>query len=125
MFALFSILALLASALAQTTPNGSASAVDIEGLKANFEHLSVSPSSNATIASSTLYTVIMVDADIVGTDESKTPQTRHWLVNSATFSAGSTAPYAVNWTGSTSITNYAGPGPESGSGPHRGAANAF
>nr|ODN98933.1 hypothetical protein L204_02901 [Cryptococcus depauperatus CBS 7855] len=154
MFALFSVLALLASALAQTTPNGSASAVDIEeaqltpGLLASFDpsallsvsfggqaisigqnlaqnavssspDLSVSPSSNATIASSTLYTVIMVDADIVGTDESKTPQTRHWLVNSATFSAGSTAPYAVNWTGSTSITNYAGPGPESGSGPHR------
>lgn len=44
----------------------------------------------------------MVDADIVGTDESTTEQTRHWLVNSASLSTDS-APYAVNWTGSTSM----------------------
>ena len=33
------------------------------------------------------YTVVMADADVVGTDESA-GQTRHWLVNSATVSDG-------------------------------------
>lgn len=85
----------------------------------------------------------MVDADIVGTDESTTEQTRHWLVNSASLSTEA-APYAVNWTGSTSMyavlanhtchspcsffdtsTDYAGPGPASGSGSHRYVSHPF
>ncbi|ODN75734.1 hypothetical protein L202_05749 [Cryptococcus amylolentus CBS 6039] len=81
--------------------------------------LAVSPASNATLDSSALYTVVMVDADIVGTDESTTNQTRHWLVNSAGLESGSSGSRAVNWTGSTSITDYAGPGPDAGSGAHR------
>ncbi|WVQ76513.1 hypothetical protein IAR50_006183 [Cryptococcus sp. DSM 104548] len=81
--------------------------------------LAVSPASNATLDSSALYTVVMVDADIVGTDESTTNQTRHWLVNSAGLASGSSGSQAVNWTGSTSITDYAGPGPDAGSGAHR------
>ncbi|WVQ81025.1 hypothetical protein IAT38_003132 [Cryptococcus sp. DSM 104549] len=162
MLALLPVLALLAPlAYAQNETSATASAVDIEGLVANFQQaeltpqlletfspeallsvafsdeeitpganltqdsvgssptLSVSPSSNATFEEGTLYTIIMVDADVVGTDESTTQQTRHWLVNSASLATGSDAPYAVNWTGSTSITDYAGPGPDAGSGSHR------
>lgn len=62
----------------------------------------------------------MADADIVGTNEQTTPQTRHWLVNGVGISdAGDAGPYPLNFTGSTAITNYAGPGPASGSGSHR------
>jgi hypothetical protein len=60
---------------------------------------------------------MMVDANPVGSDESTTAQTRHWLVNSVTLEGS--APYTVNYTGSTAITNYAGPGPAAGSGSHR------
>ncbi|OWZ29514.1 nuclear protein [Cryptococcus neoformans] len=160
MLGYFAALALALPALAQSASNGSASALDIEALQANFRQaeltpqlletfqpeallsvtfggnaistgdkldqdavassptLAVSPASNATLESGQLYTIVMVDADIVGTDESTTEQTRHWLVNSASLSTEA-APYAVNWTGSTSITDYAGPGPASGSGSHR------
>lgn len=160
MLGYFAALALALPALAQSASNSSASAVEIEGLQANFKQaeltpqllgtfqpeallsvtfgsgtistgdkldqtavassptLTVTPASNATFASGQLYTIVMVDADIVGTDESTTQQTRHWLVNSASLSTDA-APYAVNWTGSTSITDYAGPGPASGSGSHR------
>ncbi|OXG45106.1 nuclear protein [Cryptococcus neoformans] len=160
MLGYFAALALALPALAQSASNGSASALDIEALQANFRQaeltpqlletfqpeallnvtfggnaistgdkldqdavsssptLAVSPASNATLESGQLYTIVMVDADIVGTDESTTEQTRHWLVNSASLSTEA-ASYAVNWTGSTSITDYAGPGPASGSGSHR------
>ncbi|XAO26361.1 hypothetical protein I312_105198 [Cryptococcus bacillisporus CA1280] len=160
MLGYFAVLALALPALAQSASNSSASAIEIEGLQANFKQaeltpqllgtfqpeallsvtfgsdnistgdkldqtavassptLTVTPASNATFASGQLYTIVMVDADIVGTDESTTQQTRHWLVNSASLSTDA-APYAVNWTGSTSITDYAGPGPASGSGSHR------
>lgn len=40
------------------------------------------PGQNATLGNA--FTLMMVDADIVGTDESK-GQTRHWLVNNATL----------------------------------------
>ncbi|CAD6576382.1 MAG: hypothetical protein TREMPRED_001670 [Tremellales sp. Tagirdzhanova-0007] len=84
----------------------------------SYPTLSVMPASNATAFDPTsMYTVMMVDANPVGTDESSTEQTRHWLVNGA--SLGDSAPYAVNYTGSTPVTNYAGPGPASGSGSHR------
>ena len=53
------------------------------------------------MAMTQMYTVMMVDANPVGTDESSTEQTRHWLVNGA--SLGDSAPYAVNYTGSTPV----------------------
>ncbi|KZT59760.1 PEBP-like protein [Calocera cornea HHB12733] len=71
---------------------------------------------SATTASS-LYTLIMVDADVVGTDES-VGQTRHWLVNDVSVS-GSGEPLSVNLDNATAITNFAGPFPAAGSGPHR------
>lgn len=42
---------------------------------------------NSSVTLSGKYTVLMVDADVVGTDESA-GQTLHWLVNSATISGG-------------------------------------
>ncbi|OCF59860.1 hypothetical protein L486_02533 [Kwoniella mangroviensis CBS 10435] len=65
-----------------------------------------------------LYTVLMADANAVGTDQNVTEQTRHWLVNSVGIS-GDSAPYALNYTGATTITDYAGPGPFEGTGSHR------
>ncbi|WVW81588.1 hypothetical protein I302_103583 [Kwoniella bestiolae CBS 10118] len=65
-----------------------------------------------------LYTVLMADANAVGTDQKTTEQTRHWLVNGVSVS-GDSAPYALNYTGATTITDYAGPGPFEGTGSHR------
>jgi len=62
------------------------------------------------------FTLAMVDADVVGTDESQ-GQTRHWLVNNVTLSSSS--PAALDFSSAKNITNYAGPAPPSGSGPHR------
>ncbi|KAJ3849967.1 phosphatidylethanolamine-binding protein [Lentinula lateritia] len=58
------------------------------------------------------FTLAMVDADIVGADESNI--TRHWLENSVVISSAS-----VSNSSATAITSYAGPAPASGSGPHR------
>ncbi|RXK37307.1 hypothetical protein M231_05449 [Tremella mesenterica] len=81
--------------------------------------LLVVPSSNATdVSTSNNYTVMMVDADIVGTDEGATGQTRHWLVNNAKLVQGDSG-YSVGYDGAISITDYAGPGPAAGSGAHR------
>ena len=44
---------------------------------------------------------MLVDANPVGTDETATQQTRHWLVNSATLSGS--APLALNYTGATTM----------------------
>ena len=63
------------------------------------------------------FTVAMVDADIVGTDESGN-QTRHWLANNVELSGEEDDVYGLNFT-TAPITNYAGPGPAEGSGPHR------
>ncbi|GFZ43739.1 hypothetical protein JCM24511_01459 [Saitozyma sp. JCM 24511] len=85
---------------------------------ASYPSITVSPASGASgIDTTSTYTLMMVDANPVGTDESTTAQTRHWLVNSVTLEGS--APYSVNYTGSTAITNYAGPGPAAGSGSHR------
>jgi len=83
--------------------------------------MSILPASNATrFTDTTVYTVIMADADIVGTNSATTPQTRHWLVNSVGISnAGGQGSYPLNFTGSTAITDYAGPGPFEGTGSHR------
>ncbi|KAJ6546425.1 phosphatidylethanolamine-binding protein [Mycena vulgaris] len=66
---------------------------------------------NATLTGS--FTIAMVDADVVGTDESGGVN-RHWLENGVTVSSGT-----VSNDSATTITAYAGPGPASGSGPHR------
>ncbi|KAJ9110624.1 hypothetical protein QFC19_001453 [Naganishia cerealis] len=82
--------------------------------------LTVVPASNFTSAypqASSMFTVAMVDADIVGTDESGN-QTRHWLANNVALTTGEGGAYGLNYT-TDPITNYAGPGPAEGSGPHR------
>jgi phosphatidylethanolamine-binding protein (PEBP) family uncharacterized protein len=68
---------------------------------------------NSSVSFSGNYTLVMVDADIVG---SKLPngQTRHWLVNGVTVN-GST----LSNSSAIAITEYAGPAPAAGSGPHR------
>jgi hypothetical protein len=48
--------------------------------------LTINPA-NSSVTFSGNYTVVMADADIVGTDESK-GQTRHWLVNSVPIDNG-------------------------------------
>ncbi|KAI0060840.1 PEBP-like protein [Artomyces pyxidatus] len=80
--------------------------------------ISVTPANSSESLQGT-YTLVMADADIVGTDES-VGQTRHWLVNNVTVSGtGTSAPYNVSTEGSIAVTEYAGPAPKAGSGPHR------
>jgi len=59
------------------------------------------------------FTIAMVDADVVGTDDSGGVN-RHWLENAVTVSSGTVSNSSAN-----TITAYAGPGPAPGSGPHR------
>ncbi|KAI0050019.1 PEBP-like protein [Auriscalpium vulgare] len=84
---------------------------------------------NSTVTTTGTYTLVMADADIVGTDESL-GQTRHWLVNGVTVGTGGTGashieflfhfpPYSVSTSGGIPVTQYAGPAPAAGSGPHR------
>ncbi|KAJ9118763.1 hypothetical protein QFC22_003984 [Naganishia vaughanmartiniae] len=82
--------------------------------------LTVIPASNFSSAypeATTMFTVAMVDADIVGTDESGN-QTRHWLANNVALTTGENGAFGLNYT-TDPITNYAGPGPAEGSGAHR------
>jgi hypothetical protein len=74
--------------------------------------VTVSPA-NSSVSLTGTYTLAMVDADIVG---AKLPngQTRHWLVNGVTAATG-----VVKNDTAVGITDYAGPGPAAGSGPHR------
>ncbi|KAF9066850.1 phosphatidylethanolamine-binding protein [Rhodocollybia butyracea] len=67
---------------------------------------------NSSVSLSGNFTIAMVDADIVGANESNI--TRHWLVNGVTVTNGQ-----VSNSSATAITSYAGPAPASGSGPHR------
>ncbi|KIK63864.1 hypothetical protein GYMLUDRAFT_106986, partial [Collybiopsis luxurians FD-317 M1] len=67
---------------------------------------------NSSVDLSGNFTLAMVDADIVGSDESSV--TRHWLENGVTVSGGQ-----VSNSSATAITSYAGPAPAEGSGPHR------
>jgi len=78
--------------------------------------LTVTPA-NSSVTLGNLFTLAMVDADIVGTDDTK-PITRHWLVNGVTLD-NSTSPDNVTFTSAKTITNYAGPFPAAGSGSHR------
>lgn len=73
--------------------------------------LSVTPA-NSTVSFSGTYTIAMVDAGPVGTDESQ-GVTRHWLVNGVQIADNKVG------TDGTAITQYAGPAPPAGSGPHR------
>lgn len=68
---------------------------------------------NSSLTFTDTYTVAMVDAGPVGTDDSK-GVTRHWLVNGVKITDNKT----VNTNG-TAITVYAGPAPPAGTGPHR------
>jgi len=68
---------------------------------------------NSSVSTTGTYTITMVDANVVGTDESA-GQTRHWLVNGVTIT-GST----VSNSSAVAITEYAGPAPAAGEGPHR------
>lgn len=86
---------------------------------------------NTSVALTGQFTIVMVDADIVGSDPS-TGVNHHWLVNgveitgcSAVFSCYFCSYLTGNSltnTSATTITAYAGPGPAAGSGPHRYAA---
>ncbi|KAI0262873.1 phosphatidylethanolamine-binding protein [Gloeopeniophorella convolvens] len=71
---------------------------------------------NSSVTLQGNYTLVMADADIVGTDES-VGQTRHWLVNGVTLAG--TSPLNVSTSGGVAVTQYAGPAPADGSGPHR------
>ncbi|KAI0094097.1 phosphatidylethanolamine-binding protein [Irpex rosettiformis] len=84
--------------------------------------LSVTPA-NSSVEISGTYTIVMADAGPVGTDESQ-GQTRHWLVNGATISNGS-SPLNVSTDSGVAITKYGGPAPAAGSGPHRYAILLF
>ncbi|TDL27199.1 PEBP-like protein [Rickenella mellea] len=72
---------------------------------------------NSSVTLPKNFTLTMVDAGPVGTDESQ-GQTRHWLVNGVSLT-GSASNQSVSTTGATPITDYAGPAPPAGSGPHR------
>ncbi|THH07259.1 hypothetical protein EW146_g9374 [Bondarzewia mesenterica] len=78
--------------------------------------LAITPA-NSTVKLEGNYTLVMADADVVGTDETK-GQTRHWLVNGVTLT-GSSAPLNVSTESGVAVTSYAGPAPASGSGTHR------
>lgn len=71
---------------------------------------------NSSVKLEGSFTLAMIDADIVGTDETQ-GQTRHWLVNGVTLSGSS--PLNASTESATTVTNYAGPGPAAGSGAHR------
>jgi len=68
---------------------------------------------NSSVSLTGNFTVAMVDAGIVGADESK-GQTRHWLSNDATISGNK-----VVFANATNITDYTRPLPANGSGVHR------
>ncbi|KAI5454519.1 hypothetical protein NCC49_003417 [Naganishia albida] len=83
----------------------------------SMPELTVIGGSNFTEEDTSMFTVAMVDADIVGTDESGN-QTRHWLANNVMLTDDEDDVYGLNYT-TAPITNYAGPGPAEGSGAHR------
>lgn len=65
--------------------------------------------------SSQLYTVMLVDADVAGTDNQVANQTFHWLANGVSVGADGALDFGI---ASTAI-DYVGPGPLEGTGPHR------
>jgi phosphatidylethanolamine-binding protein len=73
--------------------------------------ISLTPA-NASVSLTGNYTLMMVDADIVGAPADN--NTRHWLVNGATISGDALSNATAN-----APEPYAGPGPAPGSGAHR------
>jgi len=72
---------------------------------------------NSSVSLQGNYTLVMADADVVGTNESL-GQTRHWLVNGVTLT-GSNSSLNASTADGVAVTEYAGPAPAAGSGPHR------
>jgi phosphatidylethanolamine-binding protein (PEBP) family uncharacterized protein len=72
---------------------------------------------NSSVSLQGNYTLVMADADIVGTNESN-GQTRHWLVNGVTLT-GSNSSLNASTDAGVAVTAYAGPAPAAGSGAHR------
>jgi phosphatidylethanolamine-binding protein (PEBP) family uncharacterized protein len=72
---------------------------------------------NSSVSLQGNFTLVMADADIVGTNESD-GQTRHWLVNGVTLT-GSNSSLNASTDNGVAVTEYAGPAPASGSGVHR------
>jgi len=68
---------------------------------------------NSTVQLPKAFTLAMVDPGAVG--DATTTQTRHWLVNNVTMGAAG----ALNIPTEGAITQYGGPLPPDGSGPHR------
>jgi len=68
---------------------------------------------NSSVSLAGNFTIMMVDADVVGSDPTKGVN-HHWLVNGVQISGN-----ALSNASATSIVAYAGPGPAPGSGPHR------
>ncbi|KJA27255.1 hypothetical protein HYPSUDRAFT_198521 [Hypholoma sublateritium FD-334 SS-4] len=68
---------------------------------------------NSSVSLTGTYTLAMVDADVVGSKLTN-GQTRHWLVNGVTVSG-----VTLSNSSAIAITEYAGPAPAAGSGPHR------
>jgi phosphatidylethanolamine-binding protein (PEBP) family uncharacterized protein len=90
------------------------------GQKFTKEQVSGWPTVTATPANSSVkwegnYTLIMVDADVVGYDIKEKGTTRHWLLNGVTIGSDNTISNAT----ANAVTPYAGPWPAAGSGPHR------
>jgi len=71
---------------------------------------------NSSVSLQGNYTLVMVDANVVGTNES-IGQTRHWLVNDVTLTGSS--PLNVSTAHGVPVTEYASPSPAAGSGAHR------
>jgi len=55
--------------------------------------ITIVPATTGSSAFTGNFTLVMADADVVGTDES-VGQTRHWLVNSVTLQSASSCPSA-------------------------------
>jgi phosphatidylethanolamine-binding protein (PEBP) family uncharacterized protein len=75
---------------------------------------------NSSVSTTGNFTLMMVDARAVGTNESN-GQILHWLANFATLQSGSSpsAPLNVSTNGGLVVTNYVSPAPPVGTGVHR------
>ena len=75
---------------------------------------------NASVSPTGNFTVVLVDAHVVGTNESN-GQVLHWLVNYVTLRNDSSCSLSLNVStaGGVAVTEYVGPQPPEGSGSHR------
>jgi hypothetical protein len=65
------------------------------------------------------YTVLLVDANIVGTNATGASQNLHWLTNGVTLGSANDGAYPLAYDSANDIRAYAGPGPAPSSGAHR------